>query len=45
VPGVRDDVALFVRLGCISGEAPDVGRVIDESYLNYALSVLGPYAR
>ncbi len=45
VPGVRDDVALFVRLGCISGDPPDVSRVVDESFVNYALSVLGPYAR
>ena len=45
VQGIRDDVALFVRLGCITGDAPDVSRVVDESFVNYALSVLGPYAR
>jgi len=45
VPGIRDDVGLFVRLGCIQGEPPDVGQVVDESFVNYALGVLGPYAR
>jgi NitT/TauT family transport system substrate-binding protein len=45
VPGIRDDVGLFVRLGCIQGEAPDVGQVVDESFVTYALGVLGPYAR
>ncbi|HLH24655.1 MAG TPA: ABC transporter substrate-binding protein [Chloroflexota bacterium] len=45
VPGIRDDVALFERLGCITGTAPDVSQVVDESYVNYALGVLGPYAR
>lgn len=45
VQGIRDDVAMFVRLGCIDGAAPDVSRVVDESFVNYATSVLGPYAR
>ncbi|HEY7060415.1 MAG TPA: ABC transporter substrate-binding protein [Chloroflexota bacterium] len=43
--GIRDDVALFGRLGCIQGEVPDVSRVVDESFVNYALVVLGPYLR
>jgi len=45
VQGIREDLALFVRLGCISGDPPDVSRLVDESYANYAVSVLGPYAR
>src|SRR4051794_36788669 len=45
VAGIRDDVALFVRLGCITGDIVDVGQVVDESYVNYALGVLGPYSR
>ena len=43
VQGIRDDVALYARLGCITGEVADVGRVIDESFVNYAIGVLGPY--
>jgi NitT/TauT family transport system substrate-binding protein len=43
VPGIRDDVALYTRLGCITGEVTDPSRVIDESFVNYALGVLGPY--
>ncbi|HWP28522.1 MAG TPA: ABC transporter substrate-binding protein [Chloroflexota bacterium] len=45
VQGIRDDLALFGRLGCITGEIADVSQVVDESFVNYALSVLGPYAR
>jgi NitT/TauT family transport system substrate-binding protein len=45
VPGVRDDLALFQRLGCVTGELADVSRVVDESFVNYAVGVLGPYAR
>jgi ABC-type nitrate/sulfonate/bicarbonate transport system substrate-binding protein len=45
VQGVRDDVALFVRLGCITGAPPDVSQVVDDSFVSYAVSVLGPYAR
>ena len=45
VQGIRDDVALFVRLGCITGTAPDVSQVVDDSFVSYAMSVLGPYAR
>jgi NitT/TauT family transport system substrate-binding protein len=45
VPGIRDDVALYARLGCVTGELSDVGQVIDESFITYAGSVLGPYAR
>jgi NitT/TauT family transport system substrate-binding protein len=45
VPGIADDLALFVRLGCVTGDLADVGRVVDESFVNYAVSVLGPYAR
>jgi NitT/TauT family transport system substrate-binding protein len=43
VPGIRDDVTLYTRLGCITGEVTDPSRVIDESFVNYALGVLGPY--
>jgi ABC-type nitrate/sulfonate/bicarbonate transport system substrate-binding protein len=43
VAGIRDDVALFGRQGCITGDVADIGRVVDESFVNYALSVLGPY--
>jgi NitT/TauT family transport system substrate-binding protein len=43
VQGVRDDLAVFGRLGCITSELADVGRVVDESFVNNALSVLGPY--
>ena len=45
MPGVRDDLALFQRLGCVTGELADVSRVVDESFVNYAVGVLGPYAR
>jgi NitT/TauT family transport system substrate-binding protein len=45
VPGIRDDVALYARLGCVTGELSDVRQVIDESFITYAGSVLGPYAR
>jgi NitT/TauT family transport system substrate-binding protein len=45
VPGIRDDLALFTRLGCVTGDLADVGRVVDESFVNYAASVLPPYAR
>jgi NitT/TauT family transport system substrate-binding protein len=45
VAGIRDDVALFVRLGCITGDVVDVSQVVDESFVNYALGVLGPYSR
>jgi NitT/TauT family transport system substrate-binding protein len=43
VQGIRDDVALYGRVGCITGDVADVSRVIDESYINYAVGVLGPY--
>jgi len=45
VQGVRDDLAFFARQGCISGEVADVGQVVDESYIDYAVGVLGPYPR
>jgi NitT/TauT family transport system substrate-binding protein len=45
VQGVRDDLALFQRLGCVTGDLADVSRVVDESFVNYAVGVLGPYAR
>jgi ABC-type nitrate/sulfonate/bicarbonate transport system substrate-binding protein len=45
VQGIRDDLALFERLGCTTGEVADVSQVVDEAFVNYALSVLGPYAR
>jgi ABC-type nitrate/sulfonate/bicarbonate transport system substrate-binding protein len=45
VQGIRDDLALFGRLGCITGEVADVSQVVDESFVNYAVSVLGPYSR
>ena len=45
VQGIREDLALFVRLNCISGDPPDVSRLVDESFAQYAVSVLGPYAR
>ena len=37
--------ALFGRLGCITGEVADVSQVVDEAFVNYAVGVLGPYAR
>jgi NitT/TauT family transport system substrate-binding protein len=43
VQGVRDDLAVFGRLGCITSELADVSRVVDESFVNYAVGVLGPY--
>jgi hypothetical protein len=43
--GIREDLVLFVRLNCISGDPPDVSRLVDESFVQYAVSVLGPYAR
>ncbi len=45
VQGVRDDLALFQRLGCVTGELADVSHVVDESFVNYAVGVLGPYGR
>ncbi len=45
VQGIRDDIVLFARLGCITGEVADVSQVVDESFANYAVSILGPYAR
>jgi NitT/TauT family transport system substrate-binding protein len=45
VQGIRDDVALFARLGCITGEVADVSQVVDESFVQYAVGILGPYAR
>ncbi|SRR5579884_458197 len=45
VPGIRDDLALYVRLGCVTGDLSDVSQVVDESFVNYALSMLGPYPR
>ncbi|HLH27177.1 MAG TPA: ABC transporter substrate-binding protein [Chloroflexota bacterium] len=45
VQGVRDDLALFQRLGCVAGELADVSRVVDQSFVDYAVGVLGPYAR
>jgi ABC-type nitrate/sulfonate/bicarbonate transport system substrate-binding protein len=45
VQGVGDDLALFQRLGCVTGELADVSRVVDESFVNYAVGVLGPYGR
>jgi len=45
VAGVRDSAVLFVRLGCITSDPPDASRIVVESFVNYALSVLEPYAR
>jgi ABC-type nitrate/sulfonate/bicarbonate transport system substrate-binding protein len=45
VQGVRDDIAFYARLGCITGEIADVGQVVDEYFIDYAVSVLGPYQR
>ena len=45
VQGVRDDLALFQRLGCVTSELADVSRVVDESFVNYAVGVLGLYPR
>ena len=45
VQGVRDDLALFGRQGCLTGDVADVSRVVDESFTTYAASVLGPYQR
>jgi NitT/TauT family transport system substrate-binding protein len=43
VPGMRDDLEAFGRLGCITSELADVSRVVDESFVQHAVSVLGPY--
>jgi ABC-type nitrate/sulfonate/bicarbonate transport system substrate-binding protein len=43
VAGIRDDVALWTRIGCTQGEVADVRQVIDESFAQYAVGVLGPY--
>src|SRR3712207_7225457 len=40
---IRDDLGTFARLGCITGEVADVNRVVDESFVQHAVSVLGPY--
>jgi NitT/TauT family transport system substrate-binding protein len=45
VAGIRNDVALWSRMGCAQGEVADVSQVVDESYIQYAVSVLGPYQR
>ena len=45
VQGIRDDLALYVQEGCVSGPLAEVERVVDESFVQYALSVLGPYER
>ncbi len=45
VESVRDYLAVRGRLGCLTAEAADISQVIDESFVNYALVVLGPYAR
>jgi NitT/TauT family transport system substrate-binding protein len=45
VPGIRDDLALYQRLGCVTGDMSDVSQVVDESFVSYAVSVLGPYQR
>ena len=43
VQGIRDDIAFWQRLGCVQGEVADVSQVVDESFAQYAVSVLGPY--
>jgi ABC-type nitrate/sulfonate/bicarbonate transport system substrate-binding protein len=43
VQGIRDDLALFGRLGCITSELAEVSRVVDESFVENAVAVLGPY--
>jgi ABC-type nitrate/sulfonate/bicarbonate transport system substrate-binding protein len=45
VQGIRDDLALYNQEGCASGPLADVERVVDESFVQYAVSVLGPYER
>jgi ABC-type nitrate/sulfonate/bicarbonate transport system substrate-binding protein len=46
VQGMRDDIALWIRLGCTSpGDVADASRVVDESFASYAVGVLGPYQR
>jgi len=45
VQGIRDDLALYVQEGCVSGQVAEVDRVVDESFVQYAVSVLGPYER
>src|SRR5262249_33434235 len=45
VQAAGDDRALFERLGCVTGEMADASRVIDQSFVDYAVSVLGPYPR
>jgi hypothetical protein len=43
VQSIRDDLDTFGRLGCITSELADVGRVVDESFVQHAVSMLGPY--
>jgi NitT/TauT family transport system substrate-binding protein len=43
VQSIRDDLDTFGRLGCIISELADVGRVVDESFVQHAVSILGPY--
>jgi NitT/TauT family transport system substrate-binding protein len=45
VQGIRDDLALFARLGCITEEVADVNQVVDESFVQYAVEVLGRSAQ
>jgi NitT/TauT family transport system substrate-binding protein len=43
VAGIRDDLVVFRRLGCVTSELADVDQVVDESFVRYAVGVLGPY--
>ena len=43
VQSIRDDLGAFGRLGCITSELADVNRVVDESFVQNAVSVLGLY--
>lgn len=43
VAGIRDDVALWTRIGCAQGEVADVNQVVDQSFVDYAVRVLGIY--
>jgi NitT/TauT family transport system substrate-binding protein len=43
VQSIRDDLETFGRLDCITSDVADIGRVVDESFVQHAMSVLGPY--
>jgi NitT/TauT family transport system substrate-binding protein len=44
VQGMKDDLRWFVDRG-LTTQAPDMDKVIDTSFAEYAISRLGPYQR